>query len=440
MKLQSLLAIGVVMVATKLVLAQTPAPSAEPATRPSREVYRQLADQMDSNLKTQILDKWFPGALNDKGGFLQNYAEDWTPQPNNSSGIVYQSRLTWTAAQAIVKFPDQAALYLAQTRHGLTFLGSTMWDAQAGGFYWAVDNAGHPANALDKSKQAYGNAFGMYAAAANFKITHDPAALELAKKAFTWMDEHLHDKVNGGYLEIPADTPVPLPASPVGARPGQKSMNSSIHILEALATLYEVWPDPTVKSRLQEMFEIARDRIVVDPGYLVQFFSADWKPATSPDSYGHDVEAGYLITDAAAVLGIPDDPKAWAAAKKLVDHSLAVAVDHVHGGLYNDGTIAAANTTSSKDWWVEAEFLNALLMLHDRYGSQTPRYWDAFITQYYFIMDHEIDKTHGGWYPQLRADSTPTPRRAKSDQWTECYHQGRAVMNVAARLKKLAGE
>jgi cellobiose epimerase len=415
--------------------AQTSAPTASP----SPEVYRRLADDIEFNLQNQILDKWFPAAFDERGGgFFQNFNEDWSRGPIDFKGVVYESRLTWTSAQAATRFPQRSAMYLAQTRHGLAFLADKMWDAHDGGFFWSVDDAGQPAPRDGSLKQGYGNAFAIYSAAASYEVTHDPAALDLAKKGFVWYDDHAHDAKNGGYFETAAAAGPQLDApNPVGAFPGGKSMNTSIHLLEALTGLYAVWPDPVVHARLHEMFEIVRDRVYADPGYLHMFFTAAWRPIGSRDSYGHDVETAYLLTEAAAALGIPDDARAWTAARNLVDHALQVGVDSVHGGLYNEGAISSGDYTPLKDWWVQAEGLNAFLLMHERYGRETPRYWDAFLTQWDFIQRHQIDLIHGGWYPEVRPDGTPVPG-PKSDEWTECYHQGRAMLNVSAMLRKMA--
>src|SRR4029079_10693193 len=128
-------------------------------------------------------------------------------------------------------------------------------------------------------------------------------------------------------------------------------------MLEALTEVYRIWPDPTVKGRLRELFEIVRDKIVHEPGYLIQFFTLDWQPKVNEDSYGHDVEVAYLLTEAAEALGIADDAATWSAAKKLVDHALEVGCDKSHGGLYNAGGIAGGNFAAVREWWVEAEFL-----------------------------------------------------------------------------------
>jgi mannobiose 2-epimerase len=408
------------------------------------ELYRSVAGEVESNLRVEILDKWFPAALDDEGGgFFEDYNEDWSRGDNESRGIVYESRLTWTAAAAAVRFPAEAGMYLAQSRHGLAFLADKLWDRERGGFFWAVDISGKPIDAGGAGKEAYGNAFGIFAAAANYKVTHDPAALDLARKAFRWYDQHGHDAKNGGYLETAFDGSESAAealaggVNPVGVHANEKSMNTSIHLLEAFTALYGVWPDPIVRSRLNEMYEIVRDKIYAEPGYLIQFFSENWLARVADDSYGHDVETAYLLTEAAAALGIPEDAMTWTEARRLVDHAMRFAVNHQYGGLYNSGGIAGGDYAHEREWWVQAEWLNALLLMHERYGRQTPQYWDAFVRQWSWIKQYEIDKINGGWYPRLYNDNRPVPL-PKSDAWTDCYHQARAMLNVSERLRRLA--
>lgn len=421
-----------------------PATAAEVLTRPTPEKYRRLADEVEANLKNQILAKWYPRAVDETGGgFFQNYNDDWSPGRAGAKAIVYESRLTWTAAQAALRFPEQAAAYSAAARHGLNFLANKMWDQTNGGFFWSVDDNGNApfgrSGNNGGTKQAYGNGFAIYAAAAVYQLTKDPAALALARKGFLWYDAHGHDAVNGGYFEIlSADGTFDPNATPaVGGGRNGKTMNSTIHMLEALTSLYEIWPDAQVKARLQELFDILRDKVVAEPGCLIQFFSADWKPRASDDSYGHDVEAGYLLVEAAAALGIPDDARTWAAARKLVDHALAVGWDKTRGGLYNSGGIEGGNYSATREWWVEAEMLNALLLMHEHFGKDDPRYWNAFVAQWNWINQHGLDPANGGWWPHVNNDGVPV-HGAKSDAWTECYHQGRALLNVSARLRRLA--
>jgi mannose/cellobiose epimerase-like protein (N-acyl-D-glucosamine 2-epimerase family) len=70
-------------------------------------------------------------------------------------------------------------------------------------------------------------------------------------------------------------------------------------------------------------------------------------------------------------------------------------------------------------------------------GKETTQYWDAFIKEWDWITKYQIDHTNGGWWATVQAGGTPASR-AKADMWTECYHQGRAMLNVSERLRKLA--
>ena len=415
-----------------------------PSISPTKETYLRIAAEVETNLQKEILQKFFPVTVDEQGGgFYENYSLNWTRTAGGNKSIVYQSRLTWTSAAAARRFPAQAGLYLDMTRRGAACLADKLWDKTGGGFYWQVGTNGQPTS---DTKQMYGHAFGIYALAASYQATKDPATLDLAKKAFQWLEEHAHDNVNKGYFEnIGADgKPVVRGGgNSVGASAGQKSMNTSIHILEALTGLYEVWPDPLLKTRVQEMLEICRDKVYSEPGYLTQFLTADWQRTSSPDSFGHDVEAGYLMVEAANVLG-QDDPRAWTAARHLVDHALQYGWDNQLGGLYDSGAMNAQGVVTGglrteKIWWVEAEQLNALLLQHEHVGKETTKYWDAFVKEWDWINKYQIDHTNGGWWATVQADGTPASR-VKADMWTESYHQGRAMMNVSERLRKLAAE
>jgi len=217
-------------------------------------------------------------------------------------------------------------------------------------------------------------------------------------------------------------------------------MNTSIHVLEALTALRSIWPDPIVRARTKEMFEIVRDKVYTDPGCLSLYFSSDWRAIVGDDSFGHDIETAYLLAEAAAAQGIPDDAQTWRNGRRLVDHALDFGFDKRRGGFYDTGTASGGNLRTDKIWWVEAEGLNALLLMHERFGRETPRYWNAFLQQWRFISKYQIDHVNAGWYPVVSADGNPVGPAVKSDAWTEGYHQGRAMMNVTNLLRKLADD
>ena len=57
----------------------------------------------------------------------------------------------------------------------------------------------------------------------------------------------------------------------------------------------------------------------------------------------------------------------------LVDHALAYGWDESLGGFFDDGTTFGPPEDQQKEWWVQVEGLNALLLMHEKYGADDRR-------------------------------------------------------------------
>jgi mannobiose 2-epimerase len=347
--------------------------------------------ELEKSLRHELLDAWYPAAIDTvNGGFLSDFTYDWHPDMSGRQNkmIVTQTRHVWTTSQAARFFND--ARYRRIAAHGFHFLKNKMWDETYGGFYWLRNREGasiHAAHGEDKS--AYGNAFAIYALASYYAMSGDTSALHLAQRTFLWLDQHSRDPEYRGYIDrltregswlSQSNT---LMNARALAEAGWKDQNSSIHLLEAFTELYQVWPDSLVRARLLEMLTLVRDTIATERGYLTLFFEKDWTPGSFRDSstavreanyffdhvsFGHDVETAYLMLEASHVLGLEADAKTLVVAKKMVDHALANGWDNNNGGFYYEGYYFANSDTIAiisevKTWWVQAEGLNALLLM-----------------------------------------------------------------------------
>ena len=76
-----------------------------------------------------------------------------------------------------------------------------MWDEVNGGFHNLVSKTGKSIANQGEEKTAYGNSFAIYGLAAYYRASENEEALDLAKKAFYWLEEHSHDSVNKGYFQ-----------------------------------------------------------------------------------------------------------------------------------------------------------------------------------------------------------------------------------------------
>jgi mannobiose 2-epimerase len=416
---------------------------------PTRENYLKLADDVETTLHQDVLDVWFPRTVdNENGGFRSDFTREWSPGVKSGGKFsVFQGRMTWISSQVALRRPDLRDKFLPIAQHGLDYLNDTLWDKQYGGFSWGLDDHGSTSSYYTDGKHLYGNSFALYGAAAAYQATKDPKSLELAQKAFRWIDEHAHDSKNGGYFEwltrqgkVVEGNPdaVLLQPVPVAEFPiGYKSMNTHIHLLESFTQLYEVWKDETLRRRLEELLAINRDRICLEPGVMNLYFTNDWRTIPDHDSYGHDVETAYLMLEAEDVLGKGHDPKTEHMARLLVDHALANGWGETYGGFYQDGTTFGKPESRLKEWWVQMEGLNSLLLMHEKYGRQTDVYFKAFQKQWQFIKAYQIDAQFHGVYEMVGPDGIPVnPNKGRI--WKAAYHDGRALLNVSERLRKLA--
>jgi mannobiose 2-epimerase len=355
--------------------------------------------------------------------------------------------MTWTAAAFAEFDPSRRDEYLAYARHGLAFLDGPMRDAEQGGFHWTLDAKGRLDPAMGDEKHVYGTSFVVYAAAKLRAVGGDELALKVARDAFDWLEAHAHDAEHGGWFEAVRRDGTAItgydPAAPLAKRQdrlgvyyGYKTMNSHIHLLEALAELAKVDDRPIVRERLREAFHIVRDRIAVEPGALNLYLTHDWRAVPAHDSFGHDVETAFLLVEAAEALHMADDEATWKVARGLVDHALDWGWDAEFGGFYDKGDVfAAAAYDRTKVWWTQAEGLNALAMLDRKYGRETDRYSQALAAQWKFIERGLIDPEFGGWYAEAERDGRRRGDGAKASPWKADYHTSRARMNVARLLE-----
>src|SRR5258708_35694015 len=98
-------------------------------------------------------------------------------------------------------------------------------------------------------------------------------------------------------------------------------------------------------------------------GHLVLFFDEDWTVRSSMVSYGHDIEASWLLQDSAGVTG---DPGWMEKTRQLVLKTARAAADGVHsdGGVWYErggGRLAPA-----KHWRPRAGSLIGLFKASER--------------------------------------------------------------------------
>ncbi len=413
-----------------------------------------LANEMERLLNTSCLGNWYPAVIDTaEGGFYSDFDHEWNLNGPQNKMIVTQARHIWSLSVAAEFYPDRN--YLDHAAHGFTFLQDYMWDEEFGGFFQTVDRQGNPIPGGDPAgivKTAYGNAFGIYGCAAYHRASGSRESLMLAKKAFKWLEQHSHDPSSLGYFQFLRRDGQ---AMKEGHTAPPKDQNSSIHLLEALTELYQIWPDPLVKERLDEMLILIRDTITGEKGYLTLFSQADWKPVEYRDSaaavreanyhrdhvsFGHDIETAYLLMEASHISHHAEDDKTRMVAKQMVDHTLKHGWDEESGGIYDAGYYEVTGGPMkiihhTKAWWAQLEAMNTMLIMADMYPNDALPYIEFFTNQVEHIDRYLVDKTHGGFYIHSTDESPEAVKVHKGSIWKGNYHNLRSLVNGIKRLR-----
>jgi mannobiose 2-epimerase len=428
-------------VAVALASAAFASPQASPPP-PTAETRLEVADELDAYLWKHVLKPRFPTCVDkEHGGFHVNYARDWSPIEDRSRFIVYEARVVWTAATVSRLRPDTRAEYLPYVRHGVRYLADVMWDREHGGFHTLVDLSGRALTGEFAGRPVYGQAFAIYGLAAAHAATRDAEPLELAKRAYRWVESHYRDDLGPGYRSaVKPDGQLFLVLKAEAgtrdrSRPRPPPHDERPHLLEAYAELLRSWPDPELRQRTEELLAFVRDRIFVEPGCLYIALRPDGRVVPAPVSFGHDVETAFLMIEAEEALGREPSAATLRAARMLVDQALAHGYEPTRGQLFESGSAYGRPLDRSIEWWGQFEAFHAFQLMDELFGREDDRYRTAFGKAWALARDAFADPKHPGVCPRMD-ERGEVHCESKSHMWFVSYHTARSLLFTADRLRK----
>jgi mannobiose 2-epimerase len=162
------------------------------------------------------------------------------------------------------------------------------------------------------------------------------------------------------------------------------------------------------------------------------FFDEKWILKSDKFSYGHDVEGGWLLHEAAEILNNEEIfQKVRSKAVTMTDAALEGGLD-VDGGLMYEGDDNGI-IDRDKHWWPQAEALVGLVNAFQISGD--PKYMDKAKSVWAFINEKIVDHENGEWYWSYKADGSINKLDDKAGPWKCPYHNGRAMLELMRRLK-----
>jgi mannobiose 2-epimerase len=280
----------------------------------------------------------------------------------------------------------------------------------------------------------------------------DSEYLELAQRAFTWLETHAHDDKHGGYFVFYRQDGTPILSSDetpqirdaIGTPIGFKDANTTSDLLKGFSNLYRVWPDALLRRRLEELLCIVRDRLVVAPGVMHHYANPDWTPVPDLVRYAQVLHSANHLLSASAAINGTVDPMTGKVAKSIADTMLRVAWDPDQGGFHlagsSFGPTSVENRTifvRDKYWWAQTEGLDLLLTMAQLHPTDVADYFAQFARLWEYIKTYIIDPRHGGWFA-AGLDTNPEARKGpKATMWKDCSHEVQSLLDCLLILKSV---
>lgn len=409
---------------------------------------KRFKEELEKCLRENILPYWMEKMKDPSGGYYGRRDGHGHLYKDSPKGAILQARILWTfsAAYNALHNPE----YLKDATHAYEFIRDHFIDKENGGAYWSVSADGQP---LDMKKQFYAIAFIIYGLSEYYIASDDHDALKLAYNLYESIETHARDRKKDGYIEAANCDWSPIEDMRLSERDANasKTMNTHLHILEGYTNLLRALRVAKergvagatdseigkVKESNIYLLRLFLDRIEnPDNHHLTLFFDDDWNKYDDAESYGHDIEASWLLLETAYVIG---DDRLIA---ETLDHTRLIALAALKGRREDGSMIYEMHGDGKLDedrhWWVQAENVIGQLYLA-RFHSDPEEdaeitYWlKSAYESWQFIADNLVDP-EGEWFWSIKADGSVNRDDDKAGFWKCPYHNSRMCLESITQL------
>ncbi|MUV02401.1 N-acyl-D-glucosamine 2-epimerase [Flavobacterium rakeshii] len=388
----------------------------------------ELKSQMHNELRS-ILDYWVNNAIDEKnGGFIGTIDYTETKQYNDPKGSVLNARILWAFSASYPITQNKEHLQMAE--RAFDYITRYFYDREYGGIFWSLNYDGTP---NDTKNQIYALAFTIYGLSEFYAASGNEEALKMAIALYEKIEECSFDSLHKGYFEAFTRDWQPIDDLRLSDKDAneKKTMNTHLHIVEAYANLYRVWKDEKLKQVTANLLEtIDKYFINTDTKHLRLFFNEEWVEKQDVVSYGHDIEAAWLLQWCAEAI---EDESLTAIYKKhaMVLTEGALEGLDTDGGLWYELEMHNNHMIEEKHWWPQSELWIGLVNAWQLTGDK--KYLDLTQKNWEFVQQYILDKTNGEWVWGVNKDYSLI-EKDKAGFWKCPYHNSRACIELIKRL------
>lgn len=388
-----------------------------------------LKQTMKDVLEKNILNYWIEHVTDhENGGYYGRVDGADCVHPQAEKGAIMNARILWTfsAAYRVLRNPE----YLKAATRAKEYVRDHFWDKERGGVYWSVDYLGTP---MDTKKQTYAIGFAIYGMSEYARATGDEEALSIAISLYHDIERNAFDGKNNGYIEALTCDWQPIADMRLSEKDenGSRTMNTHLHIIEPYTNLYRVWKDASLEKSIRNLLDIFTDKLLNPTTYhLDLFFDDEWHGKRNIESYGHDIEASWLLHETALVLG---DKGVLTKIEKLI-RRIADAADE---GLRPDGSMVYEHWKDEgrydlqRQWWVQCENIIGHIDLYQHFHTEESL--EIAVRCWSYVSKYLLDFKHGEWHWAVLEDGTLNLEDDKAGFWKCPYHNSRMCLELIER-------
>lgn len=401
-----------------------------------------LKDEVHDIIENNILPFWINKMTDeDNGGFYGRIDGNGVLHKDAEKGAVLNARILWTFSAAYRVL--HRAEYLKMAKRARDYVSNHFIDKDYGGVYWSLSADGFPS---DAKKQTYAIGFAIYGLSEYVRITGDEETLKEAVSLYEDLEKHTFDQENNGYVEALTREWRPIEDMRLSDKDenGSRTMNTHLHILEAYTNLYRTLlhykgkNQETISrlgSSIENILTLFTEKIInPNTQHLDLFFDDKWAGKRNIHSYGHDVEAGWLMHEAALVLGEPE-------MIRTIEPYVIGLTRAADEGLQPDGSliyerwIDTGKEDRQRQWWTLCEYIVGHVNIYQYFHDV--RSWEKACRCWQYVKEHLVDWEHGEWFWGITGEGERNRAEDKAGFWKCPYHNSRMCLEIIERNNQL---
>ena len=390
-----------------------------------------LITEVRNHLENGIIPFWKNLRDDIYGGYYGYMDFNLQLEEKAVKGCILNSRIMWFFSNAYTTLKDESLL--EEANHAYEFMKSHCIDRTYEGVFWMLDYKG---NTVEDMKHTYNQAFAIYALASYYGASHNQEALDLALSLFHLIESRCKDEY--GYLEAFDRKWYPIDNHKLSdnkhmeaeGKIAEKTMNTILHVLEAYTELYRVSKESEVGVCLRKILEMVDEKVYnKEKKQLEVFFDTKLHSIANMHSYGHDIEAAWLIDRAVEVLedeGLIEKTKAYTIEIAYKVKEVAFTKQGMKNERFND------EIDTTRIWWVQAEAVVGFLNAYEK--TKDDIFKEAVSEMWQYIKAYMIDRRgNSEWFWQVSENGKPNMNYPIVEPWKCPYHNGRMCLEVIRR-------